>query len=187
MHKQYNALFSIMFLSIILFVVGCGSKKVEHVEAIVDRALMPLLDEDSVTTLISDSGVTKYRIVAPKWLVYDRAKPSYWEFPEGIYLENFDEQLVVKASIQSDYAHYDEDAEIWYLHGHVHSKNLEGEEFFTPAVWWNQKTGLVYSDSAIKIVRANSVIEGYGFQSNQNLTQYTILNPTGMFPIDNDE
>ena len=148
---------------------------------------MPVLDGTSVTTLISDSGITRYRIVTDKWLVYDKAKPPYWEFPQGVYLERFDEQLNVNAMLRSDYAHYDEPAQIWHLTGNVHAQNLEGEQFDTPELYWNQQTEKVYSDSVIVITRETSIITGIGFESNQEMSKYTIRKPTGMFPINTDE
>lgn len=43
-----------------------------------------------VNTLISDSGVIKYRIVAERWEVSDKTRPSKWIFDKGIVLTQFD-------------------------------------------------------------------------------------------------
>ena len=53
------------------------------------REQLPVLITDSVTTLISDSGITRYRIEALQWLIYDKTDTPYQEFPKGIYLEQF--------------------------------------------------------------------------------------------------
>ncbi|MGM9837723.1 MAG: LPS export ABC transporter periplasmic protein LptC [Paludibacteraceae bacterium] len=153
---------------------------------VVGREAMPVLDANKVSTLISDSGVTRYRINAEQWQIYDKAQPSYWDFPRGIYIEKFDEELNVNASLRSDHAQYDEDAQIWRLEGNVYAVNQEGEIFETPLLFWNQRTERVYSDSAIKITRATSIINGVGFESNQEMSQYTIKNPTGFFPINEE-
>ncbi len=156
------------------------------VGAITDRAQMPILQSDSVTTLISDSGITRYRITAPRWEMYDKATPSHWIFPRGIYLEQFNEDLEIEASLQSDYAYYNEDEQIWRLDGNVHALNRKGEQFDTQQLFWAQKTERVYSDSAITIVRETSTITGVGFESNQEMTKYTIQKPTGFFPVKED-
>ncbi len=144
---------------------------------------MPALDAEQVTTLISDSGVVRYRVKAERWQVFDKANPPYWEFDNGIYLERFDEEQNIDAWLQADYAYYDEQAQIWHLIGNVHAKNLEGEEFDTPEIYWDQKTEKVYSDTTIVITRETSIIRGVGFDSNQSLTKYTIRKPTGVIPI----
>ena len=144
---------------------------------------MAVLEGDEVTTLISDSGITRYRIKAKKWLIFDKADTPYWEFPEGIYLEKFNLNLEADATVEADYAHYNEPAQLWTLRGHVQAMNLEGERFETPLLFWDQKTESVYSDSAIVITREASIIMGVGFRSNQEMTKYTILRPSGVFPI----
>lgn len=167
-----------------MFFVACNHSKRLHAPAIESRAKTPMLDVDSVSTLISDSGVVRYRINAPRWQIFDKDTPSYWLFPEGIYLEKFDENLIVDASLKADYAKYLDQQEIWELDGHVFSMNEKGETFATEQLFWDQRTERVYSDSSIVITRESSVIMGVGFESNQTMTQYTILNPTGYFPVE---
>ena len=175
-----------MFVAV-LCLVACGHKDVKlRTDAVSDRAAIPALNTDSVTTLISDSGITRYRITATKWLVFDKAQPPYWEFPDGVFLEKFDEQLEVNSTLRSDYAHYNQESHEWHLKGNVHSVNEEGEIFDTPELFWDQDAEQVYSDSAIAITRRQTIIRGIGFRSNQTMTQYTITNPTGVIPLDED-
>lgn len=182
-----------------LLFASCHRREVKlRMGAIEDRTAMPVLDAQQVTTLISDSGVTRFRITAAGWQIYDKADPSYWEFPEGIYLEQFDLALNVSATLRANYAYYNDQAEIWHLTGNVHATNVKGEQFDTPELYWNQKTERVYSDSAIVITQPptpaaiqakgdqakGTIIKGIGFESNQEMTQYTIRQPSGIFTID---
>ena len=173
-----------VLVTLAMCVVACSDNTVGTSAEQVSRQQVAALVTDSVTTLISDSGITRYRIESPKWLVYDKTEPPYQEFPQGIYLEQFDIDLTVQASLQADYAHYDETEQIWTLRGNVHALNRKGEQFDTPLLQWNQKTHRVYSDTTIHITREKSIISGVGFDSNEEMSQYTILHPTGMFPID---
>lgn len=174
----------VVLLLLCVAIVSCRRSDTRHeADAIADRALMPALEGYDVTTLISDSGVTRYRIKAHKWLVFDKADTPYWEFPDGIYLEKFNPDLEADATVEADYAYYNEPAQRWTLKGNVHAMNIEGEKFETSLLYWDQKTESVYSDSSIVITRENSVIKGVGFQSNQEMTNYTIQHPTGVFPI----
>ena len=170
-------------LALAIFIVSCSKGSVSQSENSCPREQVAALITDSVSTLISDSGITRYRIEAPQWLVYDRTEPPYQEFPSGIYLEQFDENLAVQASLKADYAYYDETEQQWTLRGNVHALNRKGEQFETPELKWNQKAHRVFSDTSIHIVREKSIIEGVGFDSNEEMTKYTILHPTGVFPI----
>lgn len=176
---------ALVIVLLLLLVVGCQRRDVRlQSEAITDRSAIPVLDADDVTTLISDSGITRYRITTSKWQMYDKADSPYWEFPKGIYLEKFNEDLVPDATVRADYAFYNEPAQLWTLRGNVLAVNLEGERFETPLLYWSQKDESIYSDSSIVITKAKSIIQGVGFRSNQEMTEYTILRPTGMFPIE---
>lgn len=174
----------VVLLVLFCMLCACTKKDVHHrTDAIEDRKAMAVLEGDEVTTLISDSGITRYRITAPKWLVFDKADTPYWEFPQGIYLEKFNMELEAEATVEADYAYYNEPAQRWTLIGNVKALNLQGEQFETPLLYWDQKEESVYSDSSIVITREVSIIQGIGFRSNQEMTQYTILRPTGVFPI----
>lgn len=174
----------VLLVLLCMIVVSCGKEDKRHrADAITNRASMPALEAYDVSTLISDSGITRYRMTAPKWLVFDKADTPYWEFPEGVYLEKFNLQLKADATVEADYAYYNEPAQRWTLIGNVKALNLEGERFETPLLYWDQKSEKVYSDSSIVIIRDQSIITGVGFVSNQEMTKYTIKRPTGVFPI----
>ncbi len=165
-------------------VTSCRKRSVKlRAEAVSDRKNMAVLEAEDVMTIVSDSGVTRYRIKAPKWRVYDKADTPYWEFSDGIFLEKFNLQLESDATIEADYAYYNEPAQLWMLKGNVKALNLNGEQFEAPLLYWSQKEERVYSDSSIVITREASIIKGVGFRSNQSMTQYTILKPTGVIPI----
>ena len=173
----------VVLLSSLALLAACQRDKKMTADAVLDRASIPGLDASAVTTLISDSGITRYRITTQTWQVYDKAEPVYWEFPDGIYLEKFNSDLEVDTWLKSDYAHYDESQQVRELRGNVQSMNTDSEFFETPQLFWDQKTERIHSDSSITITRQTSIIKGIGFDSNQELTKYTIHNPTGVFPI----
>ena len=130
--------------------------------------------------------MTRYRIETEEWLVYDRKNPSYWAFEKGLYLEKFDTLFRVEASIQSDTAYYYDKMRLWKLQGHVDVKNQKGERFNTELLFWDQNKQRVYSDRFIRIEQPDRVITGYGFESNQEMTIYTIYKPEGIFYVDEE-
>lgn len=177
----------VVLLSSILLLASCEKEVRLSAGAVEDRSGTPVLDTRQVTTLISDSGIIRYRILTDVWQIYDKAEPDYWEFPKGIYLERFNEELSVDASLHADYAIYYRQDQLWRLDGNVHALNLEGEEFVTEQLFWDQRAEQIYTDSLITITKTSSVIAGIGFVSNQSMSQYTILHPTGYFPIEDEE
>jgi len=178
----------LIFSSIILLgLISCKSKETQDkIGAIVDRSKMPKLHATEITTVISDSGITRYRISASRWDVYDMAPQPYWEFPNGIHFERFDQNMKVDANIHSQFAKFNENEQLWELRGKVKSTNLQGELFETEQLFWNQRLEKFYSDSLIKITQATRIITGIGFESNQSMTKYTIRRPQGVFPVSDE-
>ena len=181
-----NICIASVLMMLAIFFSACRRSEVQQTTVSVPREQIAVLITDTVSTLISDSGITRYRIEAPQWFIYDQTEPPYQEFPKGIYLEQFDLDLSVQASLKADYAYYDEKAQRWRLTGNVHALNRKGEQFDTPELNWDQQTHRIYSDSVIHITREKSIIEGVGFDSNEEMSKYTILHPTGVFPIEDE-
>ena len=105
-HK--NASITIVFGAMVMLLLfsSCSGKKKELGDAITERDSMAVMDTRGVTTLVSDSGVTRYRINTEEWLVFDRKNPPYWAFEKGVYLEKFDSIFQVEASIKADTAYF---------------------------------------------------------------------------------
>jgi Protein of unknown function (DUF1239). len=176
-----------MVVVMLFLVISCeGGGKIQQIDAITDRATMPKLKANDVITVVSDSGVTRYRISTPEWNIYDRAEKPYWDFPQGIHLEKFDENLNIDANIHSKYAKYLENDQLWELRDSVRMINLEGELFETEQVFWNEKTQKVYSDVEVRITQTTRIINAIGFESNQQMTKYVLRETTGIFPVEEE-
>lgn len=171
----------------LFFHIACGGTDTETVDIEFDPETTPSMITDSVTTLISDSGITRYKLVADIWEVFDKAEDPFWYFPEGIYLERFDSLFQVEAKILADSAWNYTDRKLWRLKGNVDIRNLEGEMFLSDELFWDQQNKTVYSDKYIQIKRGDTELKGYGFESNQEMTEYRIFRPhDGKIPFRED-
>lgn len=165
---------------------GCKEDGKLGVARRIDPKTMPSMSTVNVATLISDSGITQYKIVSPLWNVYDEVDTPYWNFPKGIYLQKFDRKFNVIASVAADSAKFFRLQNLWKLDGHVELKKEPGELFMTQQLFWDQRRNRLYSDSFIHIETPDRMLEGIGFESNDRLTKYTIKHPTGIFPVSED-
>lgn len=167
------------------FFVSCREKDENLVAFSYDPEQVPTMITDSVTTLISDSGITRYKLVANEWKVFDKAAEPYWFFPEGIYLERFTPDFSIEATVVADTAWYYTRKKLWKLNKNVHVENMKGEIFDSEELFWDQENERVYSESYIVIKRGVTEIKGYGFESNQAMTDYRIFRPhDGKLPFD---
>ena len=162
------------FYAAVMFVLfpACSGKDKNLADAITERDSLPSMKSLGVTTLISDSGITRYKIVTEEWTVFDKKNPPYWAFEKGVYLEKFDSLFRIDASIKADTAYYYEKKKLWELRRNVNIRNLNGDKFDTDLLFWDEKKEQIYSDKFIRIEQEDKIIEGYGFESNQELTEY---------------
>lgn len=159
----------------LLLFSACGGKKKAMGEAITERDSLPVMDTRGVVTMISDSGVIRYRLNAEEWQVYDRKSPSYWAFEKGVYVEKFDSLFQVEASIEADTAYYYDKQKLWKLISNVHIQNQKGEKFDTELLYWDQNKKKVYSDQAVRVEQPDRIIYAEGFESNEQMTKYTFF------------
>ena len=169
----------------VMFVLfpACSGDNKNLAEAITERDSLPTMKTLGVTTLISDSGITRYKIITEEWEIYDKKNPPYWAFEKGVYLEKFDSLFHIDASIKADTAYYYEKKKLWELRSNVHIRNLQGDKFDTQLLFWDEAKEQIYSDKPIRIEQADkSIINGqYGFKSNQQLTDFELYTCGGDF------
>lgn len=168
---------------------ACSNKNKNLAKAISAKDTLPTMTTLGVTTYISDSGLIRYKIVTDKWDVFSTKNPPYWAFEHGVYLEKFDTLFHIDASIKADTAYYFNRKRLWELRSNVHIQNLRGDKFDTQLLFWDEGKQKIYSNKFIHIEQADqSMIDGqYGFESNQQLTEYTIYSSSGMFTVANSD
>lgn len=181
--RPYGITIAALAIVMLFLFPSCSKKKQIITDAVTNRDSVPIMTTRDVSTYISDSGVVRYKIVTDEWKVFDRLDPSMWTFEEGIYLEKFNNDMEIEATIEADTAYYYDKKELWELRGNVHIENEQDEQFDTQLLFWNQQTKKVYSDQYIRIRQQKRVITGVGFTSNQEFTNYTIKQTQGVFPI----
>ena len=174
------------FLAAVMFLLlsGCSSSKKNLTDAILECDSLPTMQSLGVTTLISDSGITRYKIITEEWNIFDKKNPPHWAFEKGIYLEKFDTLLRIDANILADTAYYYEKKKLWELRGNVKILSQQGDKFETQQLFWDERNKKIYSDQYIRIEQPDKAIAGYGFESNQELTEYEIKNTEGVFTIE---
>lgn len=162
---------------------SCGESERTYVGNIVDPDIMPTMRTDSVRTLISDSGYTRYEITSSLWLMYEEAREPKWRFPDGLHVQQYDENFRPSATIDCDSATYFIQKRLWRLDGNVVMVNTLRDTFLTQQLFWDQAAACVYSDSFIHIVRQNRIIEGYGFRSNEQMTRFNVERIQAIIPL----
>ena len=89
-----------------MMLTACEEQTEHTAPAINDRDSVSTMITNGVNTLISDSGLIKYRIVAERWEINQRRNPQRWIFDKGLFMTQFDEKFHVQLYIQCDTAYH---------------------------------------------------------------------------------
>lgn len=184
--EQTSTTIATLAVVVLIFLTSCQEKQF-NAPAIECRDSLAVMSTYGVSTLISDSGRISYKIDAEEWFVFDKRQPPYWAFEKGVYLEKYDHDLYIEATIKCDTAYYYSEQKLWKLIGNVDIRNPKDERFFTDLMYWDQDKELIYSDAYIKIEQEDQVTEGVGFSSNQSMTVWEIKNTKGIYAIKEEE
>ena len=181
---------TIVLLTIVIplsFLFSCFFEKKEMVDIYFDPQTSYTSKQTNVNTLVSDSGITRFKIVTATFLMYDKAAEPYWFFPHGIYVEKFDTLLNVEASIKADTAYYYQRRTLWEVIGNVDISNLEGVRFQTEHFFWNEQEQNLpfYTDSCVVVTKPDVIQKGFGgFKANKDLSYYEFTDASGEYNIE---
>ena len=175
------------YLFTFLLFSACSEVQEHTAPAINDRDSVSMMTSYGVNTLISDSGVIKYKIVTERWDVNTVRKPSRWTFEKGIFLEQFDEQFHVEGYINADTAWYYDQQKLWELRGRVHIRNVNGLIFDSEELFWDGIKHEFYSYKYSKVVTPERTMEGTRFRSDEHMLHYEVTNSVGSFQSEDIE
>lgn len=160
---------------------SCEEQKEHTAPAIHDRDSVSMMTSYGVNTLISDSGVIKYRIVAERWEVNTVRNPSRWIFEKGVFFEQFDEKFHVQSYIQCDTAYYYDQKRLWELRSRVSILTKDGLRFTSQQLFWDESAHELYSFVPSRLVTPERTLEGTYFKSDERMTKYFVSNTRGSF------
>lgn len=164
-----------------LSLLSCTEEKEHTAAAINPRDSVSMMTSYGVNTLISDSGVMKYRVIAEKWEVNTVRNPSRWIFVDGLFLEQYDDKFHTAAYIQCDTAYYFDQLRKWELRGRVSVKTADGLRFSSEELFWDQVNHELYSNKFSHLVTPDRELQGSYFRSDERMTHYFVSNTKGSF------
>ena len=164
-----------------LILAGCQNQVEHTAPAIRPQDSVAMMTSYGVNTLVSDSGVMKYRIVTERWEVNTSKNPSLWIFDKGLLLEQFDEKFHINSYIQCDTAYYYDQQKIWKLYGRVRILTKDGLKFTSEQLTWDQNKHELSSNVFSKLVTPERTLQGSYFWSDEKMTRYFVSNSKGSF------
>jgi LPS export ABC transporter protein LptC len=171
------------FLAILSIVVllSCTEKddKKKHIINISDTTNQPDQVSQNVRVAFNDSSYKKAVLVADKTRIYTSNAETFLD--GHLKVEFFSKETGLRASVlTADSARIDDKTKNMHSWGHVlviadsSNTRLESEELN-----WDQATKKFFSQKFVKITSPTELIQGSGFESDQNLKNYKIYKSSG--------
>jgi len=145
----------------------------------------PWLTALNVETLWSDSAVVRVKMKAPKQL---ESKAGDREFPEGLYLEFYETGGNISSVLTADTGYFDNDANLWRAVGNVVIQGNDPPRWlYTDELFWDPSKERVYNQVFCKIIADQDTLMGTGLEAKQDFSDYKILEPQGVFSLEEEE
>jgi LPS export ABC transporter protein LptC len=185
--KFWPSISKIFIYSLFLISFACENN-IEVIKNFNQLKESPMASAKETEILYSDSGIVRLRITAPIINRYSNNEKEYTEFPKGIKVEQFDNNLGVSAIIQANYAIYYEKQNLWVARDNVVAKNLKrNEELDSEEIFWDETKGIIYSHKYSRIINDDGVFNGEGgFEAKEDLSQWHMLGIQGKVNIKED-
>jgi LPS export ABC transporter protein LptC len=141
----------------------------------------PMREVENVEHYYTENDLVKVKLVAEKVFEYQNGDK---EFPQGLYLEFFNEFGRISSTLRANHAFYFKKEDQWRGQGNVEVKNIEkNEQLNTEELFWKPKEQKIFTEKFVTIRMQSDVIYGEGLDAKQDLSSYKILKPSGTLEI----
>lgn len=142
----------------------------------------PLQEMSNMELYRSEDGIISTKLETPLLQEFTNGDR---EFPEGLYIEFYDEEGILTNTLKANEAKYFKEEDHWRGRGDVVIRNVANEQQLnTEELFWKPSEERFYSDKFVKITLPDQVLYGKGLEAKQDFSEYTILKPEGEFYID---
>ena len=175
---------SVVGSAILLF--SC-SGETQDAKSSAEEAMMTEYSED-LSIINSQNGRRSYHFVTPLLEGYTLAREPYREFRKGIKITTYQDDSLssVDAVLTANYAIYYQNRELWEAKGNVVVEKSDGKTLYTQQLFWNARTGKIYSNVDSKIVQNNGrdVFIGEGFESDEEFKDWRFRRMKGRMEVE---
>jgi LPS export ABC transporter protein LptC len=167
----------IIFISS-LFILSSCENKIEPTRTDLKSGEIPDQESWTSTVSFSDSGSVKAILKAGHISVYN--SKAFTLIDSGAVVDFYKNGVKVSTLTGKRGKVLDATKDI-EIYDSVVAVNNEGSILKTSKLFWNNKYQRISNDVYVKIITPKEEVEGIGFDSDQNLKDYTIYKVTGIF------
>ena len=173
----------VSIFSLILLLFSCFSVKTKkHKRA--EPYTGPQVVSTNLDVVFTDSAKVSMKMKAKTQIILQNEDQ---EFPEGIFVEFYNDKEEKYSILKSNYAYFNQQKELWKIQGDVYVENLEkGQKLETQEMYWKPSSGdiTVEDKDSVKITEPDQILWGKGLTAKDDFSYYKIKKPSGFRFID---
>jgi lipopolysaccharide export system protein LptC len=168
---------NILFVAVCVAVLSGCEEKIKPSVLDISGASIPSQESWNSTITFSDSGIVKAILKAGHIAEYNNSKQILMD--GNVHVDFFDEYGHHSSVLTSTTGKVDENTYNLEADGNVVVVSDSGVVVRTDKLLWNNKRQLIHSDDFVTITSPKEHLQGWGFESDQNLRNYKIFKATG--------
>jgi len=177
MNKLLNQIFNIIFVLMISILISCADDKIRpHVDLTIEEENIPVQESWDSKVIITENGRLKGILYTDHLRTFNDPKEKLLD---GVRFEFYNEKGKKTSQLTSKKGRIDELTEDMYAIDSVvainDSSNIRLE---TDELKWRKIDEKISTDKFVRITSDEEIIEGYGFESDQQIKNYIIRNVT---------
>lgn len=167
----------LFFLTLIF--VSCSNDP-KLVQEFVSSEVLPIEKIEGAEMLHTENGKLKVKIVATTIERFNNQQPQL-VFSNHLVVYFYNDSAMVQSTLKAEYAEINDEKKLMTAKENVILINIAGKKLESEELIWDEKNNKIYTDKKVKITTGKEVIEGEGFVSNPDFTEYSISKIHGTF------
>ncbi len=172
--------FRFFFLILVFSFLACEDKLKP---SIIQLPQTPLPSQESwdAEIIFSDSGRVRAILKANHIMVFQEQDVTILN--EGFRVDFYDENGKHTSFLIADSGRVIEKTKNLEAYGNIIAVSDEGTKVETSRLFWDNERGKVRSDAFVKVTSSDEILQGYGFEADQDLKNYVVYRVSGQAKV----
>lgn len=161
---------------ICIWLAGCSEEKIKpQVNNLLNKAELPTQESHNFKMLFTDLGALKAVLNAKNAKIFENRQETLLE---KVKIDFYNDKEAKTTTLTSKRGRVDDVTKDMYAIDSVVAVSDSGVTLLTDELMWRNKDRKIVSDKFVTILTKTEKIQGYGFESDQSLSNYVIFKPT---------
>lgn len=166
----------ILLLLTSVFLQYCSDEKLKpKIDETINSDELPDQESSDATIIFTEDGKLRAVLYSDNIKVLGDKKEKLLD---GVKIDFYDTEENNTSQLTSLFGRIEDETQDMFAIDSVVAVSDSGVVLTTDELIWKNKTKKIITDKFVRIVNKEEIIEGYGFESDQDLKNYTIFNIT---------